>query len=366
MANSSDTSYYGAGTDEWIGIVLPYKSQKLQQDGAAGFGIRRRVAIMGNHPNDNTISDDKIVFALVALPTTAGSGAAGKKSNVRVTQGDVVLGKFLDGENKQNPLIISVLGRSQGVKYGEGRFDCKTGFVGSEKVSVLNPIKQESSSDTAQVTPTAQKGSDKKTATSARSDTALAKSGIQPNKVGAAPPPPQSVFEVDEDGNLKMDISTQAKMKGFVEQINKNSPVDGVKMQMDGDVPDIGRYMVDVAGGKLKEGRQMLVDQGAPQEMIDRADELLNDPNWERDVMHDINKNIPGTTSFQLQTIADDININLSGLPGLGGGGGGTNAITDKATTKSLGKRGKDIGNLLARPFRQEEVDPRSQFATYE
>ena len=40
-------------------------------------------------------------------------------------------------------------------------------------------------------------------------------------------------------------------------------------------------------------------------------------------------------------------------------------AITDKATTKSLGKRGKDIGNLLARPFRDEtEVDPRSKFAT--
>jgi len=52
-------------------------------------------------------------------------------------------------------------------------------------------------------------------------------------------------------------------------------------------------------------------------------------------------------------------------LPGLGGGGGGTNAITDKATTKSLGKRGKDIGNLLARPFRDgTEADPRSKFAS--
>ena len=190
MANSSDTSFYGAATDEWIGIVLPYESQKLQQDGNAGFGIRRRVAIMGNHPSDNTISDDKIVFAIVALPTTAGSGAAGKKMSVRVTQGDVVLGKFLDGDNKQNPIILSVLGRSEGVEFGEGRFDCKTGFVGSEKVSVLNPHKQENATDTPQVTPTAQKGSDKKTATSARSDAALAKSGIQPNKVGAIPPPP--------------------------------------------------------------------------------------------------------------------------------------------------------------------------------
>ena len=314
MTNSSDTSFYGAATDEWIGRVLPYDSQKLQQDGAAGFGIRRRVAIMGYHPSDNTISNEEIVFAIVALPTTAGTGAAGKKSNVRITQGDVVMGKFLDGENRQNPIITGVLGRTQDAKNEDDgdRFTTKTGFVGSEKVSVLNPNKQEFASDTAQVTPTAQKGSDKKTATSARSDTALAKSGIQPNKVGAAPPPPQSVFEVDEDGNLTMDISTQAKMKGFVEQINKNPPVEGVTMKMDGDVPDVGRYMVEVAGGKLKEGRKMLVDQGAPQEMIDRADELLNDPNWERDVMHDINKNIPGTTSFQLQTVADDINQALA------------------------------------------------------
>ena len=54
----------------------------------------------------------------------------------------------------------------------------------------------------------------------------------------------------------------------------------------------------------------------------------------------------------------------LEGLPGLGGGGGGTNAITDKAQTKSVGSRTKDIGNLFARPFRKEKVDPRSQFAS--
>jgi len=57
-----------------------------------------------------------------------------------------------------------------------------------------------------------------------------------------------------------------------------------------------------------------------------------------------------------------------SKLPGLGGGGGGTNAITDKATSKSLGKRGKDIGNLVKRPFRTKKdrlkADPRSKFAS--
>ena len=58
----------------------------------------------------------------------------------------------------------------------------------------------------------------------------------------------------------------------------------------------------------------------------------------------------------------------MDGLPGLGGGGGGTNAITDKAQTKSGASLTKDFGNLLARPFRTKadrlEIDPRSQFAS--
>ena len=55
----------------------------------------------------------------------------------------------------------------------------------------------------------------------------------------------------------------------------------------------------------------------------------------------------------------------MEGLPGLGGGGGGTDAITAKAKTKSVGARTKDVGNLLARPFRKkEDRDPRTQFAT--
>ena len=58
------------------------------------------------------------------------------------------------------------------------------------------------------------------------------------------------------------------------------------------------------------------------------------------------------------------------GLPGLGGGGGGTNAITDKAQTKSAGKLFKDLGNLAKRPFRTKAdrlaADPTSRFATEE
>ena len=58
----------------------------------------------------------------------------------------------------------------------------------------------------------------------------------------------------------------------------------------------------------------------------------------------------------------------FAGLPGLGGGGGGTDAITAKAKTKSAGKLFKDLGNLANRPFRTKAdrlaADPRSRFAT--
>ena len=137
MANTSDLDFYGLSTNEWIGMVLPYKSQKNQVDGAAGFGYRYRVAIMGNHPSDNTIKDEDIVFAIVALGVSDGTGAGNRQKTPAISQGDVVLGKFLDGDRRQNPVIMNVLGRTEGIKYGKGRFEAKSGFVGSTHAAGL-------------------------------------------------------------------------------------------------------------------------------------------------------------------------------------------------------------------------------------
>ena len=186
MNNSSSDSFYGLGTHEWIGTILPYKSQQNQQDGRAGFGIRRRVAIMGYHPSDvSQIPDDQIVFALVALPPTAGSGAAGRKMSVRLTQGDVVLGKFLDGNAKQNPIILHVLGRTQNAKFQSGRFGLKTGFVGSSKQTNLNPPNpsdgtpsQEFNADTPEGTPSAIKGATKSNRSSSNAQRLMKKGNL--------------------------------------------------------------------------------------------------------------------------------------------------------------------------------------------
>ena len=56
----------------------------------------------------------------------------------------------------------------------------------------------------------------------------------------------------------------------------------------------------------------------------------------------------------------------MSKLPGLGGGGGGTDAITDKSKSKSLKKRVGDVGKILTRPFRKVKKDPTEKFASEE
>ena len=199
MNNSSSDSFYGLGTHEWIGIILPYKSQKNQQDGTQGFGIRRRVAIMGYHPSDiSQIPDDQIVFALVALPTVAGSGAGGRKMSVRLSQGDVVLGKFLDGSAKQNPIILHLLGRTRDTKIKpDERYGVKTGYVGSLKVTNLLPPDKKAglpppqyNADAPELTPSAIKTATKSNRSNTKAKEQLKKAGIEPGKVGAIPKPP--------------------------------------------------------------------------------------------------------------------------------------------------------------------------------
>jgi len=54
----------------------------------------------------------------------------------------------------------------------------------------------------------------------------------------------------------------------------------------------------------------------------------------------------------------------MPNLPGLGGGGGGTDAITSKSMSKSFGKRLKDVGKILTRPLHKVKIDPNEKFAS--
>ena len=58
----------------------------------------------------------------------------------------------------------------------------------------------------------------------------------------------------------------------------------------------------------------------------------------------------------------------MSKLPGLGGGGGGTNAITSKAKGKTFKNRIKDVGKILTFPISRRNIkpDPTEKFASEE
>ena len=99
----------------WIGQIPPatgWSLNFLRKPDA--WGNRVKVRIMGYHPQNTTeLADEDLPWATVLLPTNHGSGKGGTKKNIAVTQGDVVIGFFLDGEDAQQPVIIGVFGNSK-------------------------------------------------------------------------------------------------------------------------------------------------------------------------------------------------------------------------------------------------------------
>ena len=54
----------------------------------------------------------------------------------------------------------------------------------------------------------------------------------------------------------------------------------------------------------------------------------------------------------------------MNKLPGLGGGGGGTNFVTSKAKDRTLGGKIRNIGRVLTKPFQKKREDPNEKFAS--
>lgn len=99
----------------WIGQIPPVESQSGQLSGS-GWGNRYKVRIMGYHPySEADLPNEDLPWAQCIIPTTAGSGAANVATDVKLQQGDVVFGFFLDGDNGQLPVILGCFGRTSQV-----------------------------------------------------------------------------------------------------------------------------------------------------------------------------------------------------------------------------------------------------------
>ena len=93
--------------DTWIGKVVSFDSQADQVTGQ-GWGWRYKVRIMGDYSEQDGIEDRDVVYAMVMLPVTAGSGAREMMQTPRISQGDTVIGRYL-AEDNQAPIIEFVL-----------------------------------------------------------------------------------------------------------------------------------------------------------------------------------------------------------------------------------------------------------------
>ena len=113
----------------FIGTIVEFDDQKEQVTGQ-GWGWRYKVAIMNDYSSSKVdIDNSNIDYALAMLPSTAGSGGANRSQSVRIAQGDVVYGHKIGGKRGIS-IILGIFGRTEIIKYGNGRFDAKSGFFG--------------------------------------------------------------------------------------------------------------------------------------------------------------------------------------------------------------------------------------------
>ena len=134
----------------WIGQIPPSRTWLLQfKKRPNAWGNRVRVRIMGYHPqNTSELADEDLPWATVILPTNNGSGKAGFKKPIRVNQGDICIGFFLDGDDAQQPVIFGVIGNSKYVvNKGEGPFQPFSGYTPETEPGNKTIVKNETGDD---------------------------------------------------------------------------------------------------------------------------------------------------------------------------------------------------------------------------
>tara|TARA_Y100001938_G_scaffold2286_1_gene2916 strand:- start:2282 stop:5131 length:2850 start_codon:yes stop_codon:yes gene_type:complete len=116
-----NSEYVGGQFFWWIGQVVDSKDWRdnLTNKGGAsvddnpGWGYRYKVRIMGCH-DKTTVPNDKLHFCQV-INSVWGGGEGASFQTPGIRQGSFVIGFFLDGINKNNPIIFGVLGND--IKY---------------------------------------------------------------------------------------------------------------------------------------------------------------------------------------------------------------------------------------------------------
>jgi hypothetical protein len=114
------SNYIGKdGFNWWIGQIAKKtswdKGSKFSNKG--DWAARCKVRIIGYHSFDgNILADEDLPWAQVMLDPSFGSAQGGIGGTIDLKGGETCIGFFLDGDDAQQPVIIGLLYRSDGVK----------------------------------------------------------------------------------------------------------------------------------------------------------------------------------------------------------------------------------------------------------
>ena len=130
----------------WIGQVAPREDQKDQINEGAGWAYRYKVRIMGYHPYSIAeLPDEDLPWAHVLMPP-GNSGSGQRAESIKLSQGDVVIGFFLDGTNGQVPMILGTYANTNQMATGEPLpFQPFSGFsetIAKPNAKVTSPSEQ--------------------------------------------------------------------------------------------------------------------------------------------------------------------------------------------------------------------------------
>jgi len=107
----------------WIGQVAPKTSwisgglMSNPEKRESNWGARCKVRIIGYHSFDgNTLADVDLPWAQIMIDPGFGSAQGGIGKTIELQGGETCFGFFLDGDDAQQPVIVGLLYRSDGVK----------------------------------------------------------------------------------------------------------------------------------------------------------------------------------------------------------------------------------------------------------
>ena len=100
-----------ADDSTWRDNIAPGKYK--DPNSIPGWGYRYKVRIIGLHDQgEDVIPSNQLPWVQVMYPVTAGGGQAAAFQTPNIRQGNMVFGFFLDGKDKQVPVIMGILGNN--------------------------------------------------------------------------------------------------------------------------------------------------------------------------------------------------------------------------------------------------------------